>query len=156
MEEMKIRTKFGIVVQIICILFLVGTLVLLLINWNQMSAEIPGHYNGAGEVDSMTGKGSLLILYMVNWIMFLGVTEVECFPQVWNVGVRVTALNREKVYRIVYHMIVTAKLAMVLIFSFLTVWPVFGENLPFWFTPVSLTATFAPMVFFSIQLWRAR
>lgn len=155
-EQVKIRTKFGIAMQMACILCLAGTTMFLLIGWNRIPAEVPGHYNGAGEVDSMTGKGSLILLHVINCLMFLGISALECFPQIWNVGVKVTARNRERVYRIVYHMVVSTKLSMVLIFSFITVWPVSGADFPIWFTPISLVLPFGLIAIFGIQLWRAR
>ncbi len=51
-------------------------------------------------------------------------------------------------------MIVSLKLSVVLIFSFMTVW---HENyMPSWFFIAAMLLTFGPMIFFLIQLWRAR
>lgn len=151
---MKIKTKFGMAIQILCILCLVGTTLFLLIFWNQIPAEVPSHYNMAGEADAMSGKGFLFFPLIMNWLMFLGISAVEHFPQMWNTGVKVTRQNRERVYRSLYHMIVCLKLSVVLTFSFLSVWH--GASLPFWFFPASLALVFGPMLFFLIQLWRAR
>lgn len=153
---MKIRTKLGLALQIVCVLCLAGTTLFLVIGWNKIPSEVPSHYNGAGEVDAVSGKGSMIFLHVINCLTFLGVTAVERFPQIWNVGVKVTARNRDRVYRSVYHLLVSTKLSMVLIFSFLTIWPVCGESLPIWFTPVSIALPFGLIAFFSIQLWRAR
>lgn len=151
---MKIKTKFGMAMQILSVLCLTGSTLLLVVRWNQIPAVIPGHYNFAGEADSMTGKGSLILMPVLNWLMYLGISILEHFPQVWNTGVKITAQNRERVYRILYHMIVCLKLSVVLIFSFMTIW---HENyMPSWFLAAAMLLTFGPMVFFMIQLWRAR
>lgn len=151
---MKIKTKFGMAMQILSVLCLTGSTLLLVVRWNQIPAVIPGHYNFAGEADSMTGKGSLILMPVLNWLMYLGISILEHFPQVWNTGVKITAQNRERVYRILYHMIVCLKLSVVLIFSFMTIW---HENyMPSWFLPAAMLLTFGLMVFFMIQLWRAR
>ncbi len=155
-RQMKIRTKLGLVLQIVCVLCLAGTTLFLVVGWNKIPSEVPSHYNGAREVDAVSGKGSLIFLHVINCLMFLGITAVEQFPQAWNVGVKVTARNRERVYRSVYHLVVSTKLSMVLIFSFITIWSVRGENFPVWFTPVSLGLPFGLIAFFLIQLWRAR
>lgn len=140
--------------QILSVLCLTGSTLLLVVKWNQIPAVIPGHYNFAGEADSMTGKGSLILMPVLNWLMYLGISILEHFPQVWNTGVKITAQNRERVYRILYHMIVCLKLSVVLIFSFMTIW---HENyMPSWFLSAAMLLTFGPMVFFMIQLWRAR
>lgn len=151
---MKIKTKFGMAMQILSVLCLTGSTLLLVVRWNQIPAVIPGHYNFAGEADSMTGKGSLILMPVLNWLMYLGISILEHFPQVWNTGVKITAQNRERVYRILYHMIVCLKLSVVLIFSFMTIW---HENyMPSCFLAAAMLLTFGPMVFFMIQLWRAR
>ena len=151
---MKIKTKFGMAIQVLCILCLVGTTLFILICWNKIPKEIPSHYNMAGEADAMSGKGFLFFPLIMNWLMFLGISVLEQFPQAWNTGVKITRQNRERVYRTLYHMIVCLKLSVVLIFSFLTVWH--GAYLPFWFSPVSMAAAFGPMVFFMIRLWRVK
>lgn len=142
--------------QIMCILCLAGTTLFLLIGWNRIPAEVPSHYNGAGEVDAVAGKGSLILLHVINCLMFFGITALEQIPQVWNVGVKVTQWNRERVYRHLYHLIVSSKMSVIFIFSFMTIWSVRGENFPIWFTPLSLGLPFGLIAFFSIQLWRAR
>ncbi len=151
---MKIKTKFGMAMQILSVLCLTGSTLILAAGWNQIPAVIPGHYNFAGEADSMTGKGALILMPVLNWLMYLGISILEHFPQVWNTGVKITAQNRERVYRILYHMIVCLKLSVVLIFSFMTIW---HENyLPSWFFIAAMSLTFGPMIFFLVQVWRAR
>ena len=151
---MKIKTKFGMAMQILCILCLAGSTLYFIIGWNQIPAEVPGHYNFAGEVDSMTGKGSLIFLIVLNWVMYLGMSVLEHFPQAWNTGVKITARNRARVYRILYHMLVCLKFSVGLIFSFITSW---HENyMPPWFLAATLLLTFGPMIFFLVQLWRVR
>ena len=125
------KTKFGKTMQILSVLCLTASTLFLAAGWNQIPEKVPGHYNFAGEADSMTGKGALILIPVLNWLMYLGISVLEHYPQVWNTGIKVTAQNRERVYRILYHMIVSLKLSVVLIFSFMTVW---HENyMPSWF-----------------------
>ena len=149
-----IKTKFGRTMQILSVLCLTASTLFLAAGWNQIPEKVPGHYNFAGEADSMTGKGTLILIPVMNWLMYLGISALEHFPQVWNTGVEITAQNRERVYRVLYHMIVSMKLSVVLIFSFMTVW---HENyMPSWFFTAAMLLTFGPMLFFLIQLWRVR
>ena len=85
---MKIKTKFGRAIQVLCILCLVGTTLFILICWNKIPKEIPSHYNMAGEADAMSGKGFLFFPLIMNWLMFLGISVLEQFPQAWNTGVK--------------------------------------------------------------------
>ena len=148
------KTKFGKTMQILSVLCLTASTLFLAAGWNQMPEKVPGHYNFAGEADSMTGKGALILIPVLNWLMYLGISVLEHYPQVWNTGIKVTAQNRERVYRILYHMIVSLKLSVVLIFSFMTVWH--KNYMPSWFFTAAMLLTFGPMIFFLIQLWRAR
>ena len=140
--------------QILSVLCLTASTLFLAAGWNQIPEKVPGHYNFAGEADSMTGKGTLILIPVMNWLMYLGISALEHFPQVWNTGVEITAQNRERVYRVLYHMIVSMKLSLVLIFSFMTVWH--KNYMPSWFFTAAMLLTFGPMLFFLIQLWRAR
>lgn len=149
-----IKTKFGKTMQILSVLCLTASTLFLAAGWNQIPEKVPGHYNFAGEADSMTGKGTLILIPVMNWLMYLGISALEHFPQVWNTGVEITAQNRERVYRVLYHMIVSMKLSLVLIFSFMTVWH--KNYMPSWFFTAAMLLTFGPMLFFLIQLWRAR
>ena len=149
-----IKTKFGKTMQILSVLCLTASTLFLAAGWNQIPEKVPGHYNFAGEADSMTGKGTLILIPVMNWLMYLGISALEHFPQVWNTGVEITAQNRERVYRVLYHMIVSMKLSVVLIFSFMTVWH--KNYMPSWFFTAAMLLTFGPMLFFLIQLWRAR
>lgn len=149
-----IKTKFGRTMQILSVLCLTASTLFLAAGWNQIPEKVPGHYNFAGEADSMTGKGTLILIPVMNWLMYLGISALEHFPQVWNTGVEITAQNRERVYRVLYHMIVSMKLSLVLIFSFMTVWH--KNYMPSWFFTAAMLLTFGPMLFFLIQLWRAR
>lgn len=149
-----IKTKFGRTMHILSVLCLTASTLFLAAGWNQIPEKVPVHYNFAGEADSMTGKGTLILIPVMNWLMYLGISALEHFPQVWNTGVEVTAQNRERVYRVLYHMIVSMKLSLVLIFSFMTVWH--KNYMPSWFFTAAMLLTFGPMLFFLIQLWRAR
>jgi uncharacterized membrane protein len=53
---------FDIVVNIICLIQLVGIAIYLIVVWNSLPDQIPGHFNAAGEVTRFDGKGILLIM----------------------------------------------------------------------------------------------
>jgi len=137
-------------------ILLVGNLVYLIAVWGGLPEQIPAHFDSAGNITSYSGKGTLLIMPIVNWAMFIGISVIERFPQIWNTGVRVTKENKWRVYRIIKNMIVTTKFTMVAPFVFISVNQSLGTNLPIWFLPVFLFVCFASLVFFIINLIRAR
>ena len=154
---MKIkRSKYDIAVNLICLILLFGIIIYLGMNWNNISDQIPGHYNAVGEVDRWGKKGELLILPIIGWILYLGLTAAEHFPQIWNTGVAVTEENQEQVYRILKNMIGTIKLLMAAVFVFLSVNSASAKKLPVWFLPVFLILMLGSSVFFIIKLRRAR
>lgn len=68
------------VINIICLLVLIGTTVFLIAYWKNIPNEIPMHYNAAGEVDNMGDKSSVIMLPILNWIMFGIMSVIELCP----------------------------------------------------------------------------
>ena len=152
---MKInKNRYDIFVEIICLTLLIGTLIYLFINWNSIPDEIPGHYNAMGEIDRMGRKGELFVVPIVNWLMYLGITLIEKFPEVWNTGVKVTKKNKERVYRTLKNMLSTMKLIIVAVFTYITINSAQSLSLPVWFLPVFLVLLFGSIIFFTIKLVR--
>ncbi len=154
---MKIEnTKADRILDIIGWILLIGTLAYLILGWSSFPNQIPMHYNGAGEIDRWGGKGEIIVIEVVMWILYLGIGLVEKYPQIWNTGVEVTPQNREKVYRILKYMLKTLKTLTALIFAYLIVNSLQGTPLPGWFTPVTLILVFGDMAFWMVLLYRIR
>ena len=154
---MKIEnTKADRILDIIGWILLIGTLAYLILGWSSFPDQIPMHYNGAGEIDRWGGKGEIIVIEVVMWILYLGIGLVEKYPQIWNTGVEVTPQNREKVYRILKHMLKTLKTLTALIFAYLIVNSLQGTPLPGWFTPATLILVFGDMAFWLVLLYRTR
>lgn len=152
---MKIKNSiYNNIVEVLCILFLVGISVYLIANWNTIPNQIPGHYDGAGNVDRWGGKGELLILPIAGWILYIGITILEAFPQIWNTGVTITEENRERVYRILKNMIGTVKLLMVGSFAYLSMEQSLSVALPGYFTPLFLMLIFGTLAYFIVKLMK--
>ncbi|NLC44647.1 MAG: DUF1648 domain-containing protein [Clostridiales bacterium] len=146
------KRRYDIVVEILCILCLLGTFLYLIITWNNIPDEIPGHYNAVGQVDRLTKKSSIFAVPIVNLIMYIGMSAVERFPQVWNTGVRITEENRSRVYRIIKDMVKTIKLLVVIVFSYLTINSAIATQLSPWFSPVFLILMFGSLIYFIVKL----
>ena len=154
---MKIEnTKADRILDIIGWILLIGTLAYLILGWSSFPDQIPMHYNGAGEIDRWGGKGEIIIIEVVMWILYLGIGLVEKYPQIWNTGVEVTPQNKERVYRILKYMLKTLKTLTALIFAYLIVNSLQGTPLPGWFTPVTLILVFGDMAFWMVLLYRIR
>ena len=79
------------------------------------------------------------------------------FPKSWNTGVRITVLNRARVYRVLRDMMADMRLSCALAFAGFAV---YQANLPEHFsgnvTGIMLIVIFAPLLRYFIRLRRAR
>ncbi len=150
------RSKYDIVINLICLLLLLGVTGYLAVNWSSIPDKIPSHYNVVGEVDSWGNKMELLVLAIIGWIMYIGITVLEQFPQAWNTGVTVTEENKARIYPILKMMISTLKLLVVGVFVFLALNSALAKALPLWFLPVFLVLMFGSIIFFIVRVIRAK
>ena len=154
---MKIKNSpADIIMEILGLIMLIGTPLYLLIRWSSIPDKLPMHYNFAGEIDRWGGKGEILFLVVMIWILYLMISLVEHFPSIWNTGVQVTSENRARVYRTLKYIVKTLKLVMTLIFTFLIFNTVAGTPLPRWFTPAYLILIIGNFAFWLIRLYRVR
>lgn len=154
---MKIRpTIVDIIMEGLSFITVVGTTLYLIISWGSLPDTIPMHYNLSGEIDRWGGKEELIFLPVMMWIIYLGITLMQRFPQVWNTGVIVTPENRERVYRTLKYMVESLKFIVVVDFLLLTIFSATGRNLPVWFTFVFLGVLAADLVFWLVRLVRRR
>lgn len=154
---MKIKNSpVDIIMEVLGLIMLIGTPLYLFINWPSIPDKLPMHFNFAGEIDRWGGKGEILFIVVMLWILYLMISLVECFPSVWNTGVQVTPENRVRVYRTLKYMVKTLKLAMTLVFTFLILNTVAGTPLPVWFTPAYLILIIGDLAFWLIRLYRVR
>lgn len=146
------RNKYNVFADIICIILLIGVFIYLFVAWGGFPDKIPGHYNAAGEINRMGSKYELLITPVIGWLMYLGVSAIERFPQVWNTGVTVTEENKERVYRVIRNMVSTLKVIMVAVFVYLAINSSLSTPLPVWFTPTYIVLIFGTLLLFIIRL----
>ena len=157
MNEISIKTTlYHKILNLLCILILLGVFIFLIINWSSIPDKIPGHYDYSGAVNRWGEKNELWIIYIMGVSMYGGLSLVERFPKLWNTGVTVTLENKDRIYQLIKGMLITLKLELVIIFMFLTVYSVLLINLPWWFTPFYLVLIFGTMALYGIKLIKSR
>lgn len=109
------------VINVICVLLLAAATLFVLMRWQQLPEQIPTHYNFAGEVDGYGGKGSLILLIVMSWIVFFIMTISIRFPEKWNMPVEVTEENKSRLYAITRAMMEAVKFFVTLLFVVLFV-----------------------------------
>lgn len=148
------RRKHDLLIEVCCIILLVGTLIYLVVNWGSIPDRVPMHYNAAGEITSFAGKATLLIVYVMALIMYIGLSTMERYPQTWNAGVKITEHNKIRIYRILKDMIKTTKLIIVVAFIYLTINTAMAKPLSGWFTPVFLVLIIGSIIFFTAKVFK--
>jgi len=146
----------GIIINIICVIQIIGIIIYLLVAWGDIPDQIPGHFGASGEVTRWDNKGTLFIMPGIAVVIFIVMSVVERYPHLWNTGVRITEENKFRIYRILKGLLDSIKLVIVTMFSFITIIQSFARELPMWFLPVILCMIFIPIVFHIVLLIRAR
>ncbi len=150
-------TRYQRVAGILAPVILLGSIATILILWHTLPEQIPSHYNAAGEIDGYSGRGTLLLLPIIGLVTDLVVALVGRFPRSWNTGTRVTVLNRARVYRLVRDLLADLRLAMALLFGFLSLCLAsLPEHFGGWlFVPILLLLQF-PILRYFLRVHKAR
>lgn len=152
---MKLKyTKFQCVMEILSILLLIGMIIFLCSYWNQIPDTIPGHYNAMGQVDRWGNKSEVLILPILNIFMYLLLTVISFFPQIWNMPVKITDTNRVPVYQCSKTLLIIMKTQVVGIFFYLTYNTATSVSLSVYFLPIMILLVFGTMLYFIIRMIR--
>ena len=141
-------TKYQRILNILTFLILAGHILCLLLSWSSIPDKVPTHYDFSGKADGYGGKGSLLILPVINVILYAILCLIERYPDTWNVPGPVTPLNQIWIYTNVKNLLVTLKFLTTGIFCFLTIYSAMGKNLSVWFTPAYLILILGSMFYF--------
>lgn len=144
------------VINILCLLIMIGTIVWLVAAWDNIPEEIPTHFDYAGNPDSYGSKTDIIVLPIFAWILYGVMVFVELIPGAWNTGVKVTPENQVRVYGIIKGMLVFLKLYIVCLFTLITIFSALAKSLPVWLLPVELVVIFGTIIVSIVRLYRAR
>ena len=132
---------------------LLAGIVFVAVRYAQLPAEIPSHYDFYGEVDSYGSRASLWVMPVIGIVCDAVMLAVSFFPQLWNVGTSVTALNRALVYRRVRDLIADLRLSIAVMFTAFAVWQTtLSPTFPWWMGVLIGVCCTAPLVRFFVRL----
>ena len=152
---MKLKyTKFQIVLETIGLLLIVGMIVFVYTQWNQIPQQVPMHYNAIGEIDSWGSKYEILFLPAFGLLLYAFITAVSFFPQIWNVPVRITDENREVVYLSSKDLLIIMKVEILMSFFYINYHTVTAQPLPIAFLPIFMIVLFGTIIFFIRRIIR--
>ena len=78
------RNALDVLEAIVSLSCLVGVSLYLILAWSTIPAQIPAHYNAAGEVNRWGSKSELIVLPIISVLLYGLITLIEHYPQGWN------------------------------------------------------------------------
>ena len=150
-------TRYQRIAGILAPVMLLGVLAYILIVWHTLPERIPTHYNAVGQIDGYGGRGTLLFMPIFGLVMDLTIALTGRFPKSWNTGVRITVLNRVRVYRLLRDLMADLRLTMALFFG---AYAVYHATLPEHFSGlvvlIAMLLILLPLLRYFIRLSRAK
>ncbi len=136
------------------LLALLCTTLYVVFRWGTLPAEVPTHFNAAGEIDATGGKASLLAPLVIGWVLYGLLSLVGAIPAVWNTGVEVTPENREAVLRTIRTMLSFLKLELALWFSYTVFCSALCRSISVAALPFFLILVFGTIIVTMVQIFR--
>jgi uncharacterized membrane protein len=168
MDQKTVRPKIKIsrtttdwLIDFVAFAFLVILIVIPVINYGTLPETVPVHFNASGQPDDYGGRNSLWLLPAVGLFMYVLMTVIEQFPQIYNYPVEITEENAESQYRNAIRLIRVLKTVILLVFTFLsykTIETATGKTsgLGKAFLPVFLLLTFGVIIFYIVKSVNSR
>jgi uncharacterized membrane protein len=124
----------------------------------ELPDTIPIHFNVSGKADSYGNKLTLLGLPVLATIIYLGLTQLNKYPHLFNYMTTITEDNAEKQYTIATRMLRLLKLAILVIFSLIILFTYLttigvADGLGGWFLPVTIALVVIPTIISIGQLF---
>ena len=123
--------------------------------FGELPAEIPSHFNGAGEPDDYSSRGSIWILPIIGVLVTVFMLVLSRYPHLYNYPVEITEKNVYTQYRLAARMIRILGTAVAVLFAFIsyrTIQTALGqtEGLGDGFMWIFMVGTFAPTIIYLI------
>ena len=144
------RTMLVNVIDVLCLVLMIGSTAYLLAHWGALPDRVPIHYGLNGKADGWIGKAYAWIHPCIMWGLFVLISVVECLPRLWNTGgIKITEENRNRIYALMRNLISTTKMLVVAILTVVVVDVTKGGGA----VPSGLIAAFLPIIIANIAFW---
>lgn len=114
------KPRLAVFLDAIALLSFTGMLIFLFSQFGSLPDRVPGHYNGAGEVDRWGNKMELIILPIIGAALWIFMSVMEKYPHTYNY-LNFTEKNAEAQYKNGIMMMNLLKNEIVFLFSFITI-----------------------------------
>ncbi len=128
-------TAYQIILEALCLAALVAGLTYAAIKYPSLPAQIPNHFDAAGNVTDYSGKGSVWILEGVNILMYAMMTVFIFIPAVIenpNVTWKINPASKPLLARDTVSMLGETKLECIVLFDYCLIPMVRGGNMSSW------------------------
>lgn len=150
-------TLYQRIADILAPALVIASIAFVLIRLPFLPARIPSNYNFAGELTGYSARWTVVLMPAFGLFNDLVLFLVGRFPKSWNTGVRVTVLNRARVYRLVRDLMADLRLACALIFGGFGVFQSFTpERFSGNVSGVLILLVLIPLVRYFVRLPKAR
>ena len=147
---------FDKIMAVLAILILLAATVFVLVNWSNLPEQIPSHYNIKGQPDAYGGKGTIIVLMAIGWIMVPLLMILSKFPCLYSTGVERTPANEAVINRITRDLISFMEFTIAVLFAYMMIVPIRGSDMGVWFMPVFLALIFGSIIVTVVRLIRNR
>lgn len=135
--------------------------ILILYQYKILPATIPVHFNTTGEADNYGDKSTIFLLPIIGSVLFIGITILNLYPQVFNYPVKITADNAARQYTLTTRLLRILKIAIALIFLMITWMTTYAakheaKNTFVWFLPVMLVIIFVPLGIYIVRSFKSK
>ncbi|WDU79239.1 MULTISPECIES: DUF1648 domain-containing protein [Lysinibacillus] len=123
----------------------------IILAWGKLPDEIPGHFNGMGEVDRWGAKIELFILPFIGLFLWMLMGLLEKVPHMHNYPSRLNESNVKAFYLNSRKILNEVKNICIILFAFISIQMVrigLGEvnSLGWWFLPIVLIGVLIPII----------
>jgi uncharacterized membrane protein len=131
--------------------FYIGSIIFLFSVWRILPDQVPGHYNGLGEVDRWGSKWELIILPVISFFLFLMMQLFEKNPEWHNYPSRFNESNAKAFYLLSRKMLNIEKNICLLVLQSIHIESIMValgwlKGLGVWFLPLAFLFVFLPII----------
>ncbi len=145
------RTRLIKIVDCICAILLIGCTVWVACQYGSLPDRIPTHYNANGIIDGYGSKSMIWTVIAIMWVLVGLMSAGEQIPRLWNTWFKLIKENHSRLLALTW-LFSTTKLVVSVMFAYIVVMCVIGENLSPLFLPLVLTVLCANSLYWIIKL----
>lgn len=156
-EKMKLKyTTFELIMEMIALVFLVGTFAYLFMMLEALPNEIVTHFDAQGMADEWGNKTEIFQVPFMGLAIYTFASILQRFPKRWNVGIEADHKNAEQVYRYTKDMIIVLKMEIAVFFAYYGYAAANQKPMVSFFLPAVLIVTFGTIVFYMVKVSLAK